>query len=198
MRSAFLAVALVVLTPLANAQHHGNSSAAPGVAETFVVDGLRVDAADPPPGSAVGRAGLRFDDGGYVAVVYGKPYARGRQIFGGLVGYGTVWAAGAHRATELVTTVPLVVGGVRLAPGAYSLLVTPKPDTWTLHVNRALGMHLADEHDPADDVAGVTAAVEPLPTPLDALTWSFADDGQALRLTWADRSAAFPLARADS
>ena len=195
MRLVLLAATLAVISPRAAAQHHG-AAGAPGVAETFVVDGLRMDERDPPPGSAVGRAGLRYDDGGYVAVVYGKPYARGRQIYGGLVGYGTVWVAGAHRATELTTTVPLVIGGTRVAPGAYSLFVTPEPDRWTLHVNRALGMHLADEYDPTEDVAVVTVAPIPLDVPLDALTWSFADDGRALRLAWGDLAAHFAIARA--
>ena len=192
-----LALALVALAAPVAAQHHDHGAApsAQGVAETFVVDGLRVDAADPPPGSAVGRAGLRYDDGGYVAVVYGKPYARGREIYGGLVGFGQVWVAGAHQATELTTTVPLTAGGARVEPGAYSLFVTPRPDGWTLHVNRALGMHLADEYDAALDVATVTVAPEVIDPPVEALTWSFADDGSALGLAWGPLAAAFPLAR---
>ena len=197
MRAVLFAAALVALAPPAEAQHHGGSSPSPEVAETFVVDGLRVDAADPPPGSAVGRGGLRYADGGYVAVVYGKPYVRGRQVYGGLVGYGAVWVAGAHRATEMVTTVPLVIGGTRVEPGAYSLFVTPEPDAWTLHVNRALGTHLADEYDASLDVATVAVAPEVIDPPVEALTWSFAADGSALALAWGPLVADFPLARAD-
>ena len=196
MRPVVLA-ALVALAAPAAAQHHGASHGAPGVAEAFVVDGLRVDEAAPPPGSAVGRAGLRFADGGYVSVVYGKPYARGRQIYGGVVGYGGVWVAGAHRATELATTVPLVVGGVRVEPGVYALFVTPRPHGWTLHVNAAPGQHLADEYDAAADVATVAAVPDVLAEPAEALAWSFADDGAALRLAWGPLAALFPIARAD-
>ncbi len=195
---------LLALVPLliagpALAQHDharlGTEADGASVAETFVVTGLRVDEADPPPGSGVGRAGLRYADGGYVSVVHGKPYARGRVVWGGLVADGAVWAAGAHRATELVTTVPLRIGETGVAPGAYSLFVTPGPDAWTLHVNAALGAHLADEYDPALDVA--TAAVEAgaTPEPSEGLTWSFADDGSALVLSWAGRLASFPLSR---
>lgn len=196
-----LLVALAALAAPAVAQHHGGSHggahAAPGVAEVFAVDGLRVDEADPPPGSAVGRAGLRFSDGGYVSVVYGKPYARGRTVYGGLVGYGQVWVGGAHRATELATTVPLAVGGARLEPGVYALFVTPQPHGWTLHVNGAPGQHLADEYDPAADLATVAVAPTVLGAPVEALAWSFADDGRALRLAWGPLAASFPIARAD-
>ena len=196
MRPVLLALLAAAAGPAA-AQHHGGSHAAPGVAEAFTVDGLRVDEAAPPAGSAVGRAGLRFDDGGYVSVVYGKPYARGRAIYGGLVGYGQVWVAGAHRATELATTVPLRIGGARVEPGVYALFVTPRPHGWTLHVNRVPGQHIADEYDAAADVATVAVAPTVLDVPAEALAWSFADDGRSLRLAWGPLAATFPIARAD-
>ncbi|MEO1075966.1 MAG: DUF2911 domain-containing protein [Bacteroidota bacterium] len=172
-------------------------TADPAVVETFVVEGFRLGD-EVPAGSAVGRAGLRYADGGYVHVVHGKPYVRGRQVYGGLVGYGSVWAAGAHRATELVTTVPLAFGDTRIEPGAYSLFVTPGPNQWTLHVNRALGMHLADEYDAALDVVTVDVAPEVLAAPVEGLMWSFADDGTALRLAWADVMIAVPFRRVPS
>ncbi len=162
---------------------------------TFLVEGLRVDAEAPPPGSAVGRAGARLPGGGYLHVVYGRPYARGRQIFGGLVGWGAVWATGAHQATELVVTAPVTVGGVALEPGVYSLFTTPRPDRWTLHLNRALGMHLADEYDAALDVLTADAAPEALGEPVPALTLDFvpAGDGADLRIRWDRTSVRFPV-----
>ncbi len=201
IRPLLLSALAVLVAGGAHAQHHGSHSGHPGtgVAETFVVTGLRVDEADPPPGSGVGRAGLRFADGGYVSVVHGKPYARGRVLWGGLVAWDAVWTAGAHRATELVTTVPLRVGGARVEPGALSLFVTPRANApWTLHVSRSLGAHLTDEYDPADDLATVDAAPSGLVQPADGLVWAFADDGGALVLSWGNRTVAFPIARADS
>lgn len=197
MRALALALAAFAAAPLC-AQHGAPAPPADGdslaVVETFVVEGLRVAPDAIPPGSAVGRAGLRYADGGYVSVVHGKPYVRGRTVWGGLMGYGTVWAAGAHRATELATTVPLVVGGTRIEPGVYALFVTPREGAWTLHVNRRPGQHLADAYDPADDLA--TAAASPTATAhVEGLTWSFAEDGAALVLAWGDRAAAFKIER---
>ncbi len=200
-------LALLLLTALATGARAQHDHAAPTLAadplvlaETFAVDGLRVDAADPPPGSAVARASARWADGGYATVVYGRPFARGRVVFGGLVAWDTVWVAGAHRATELWTTVPLVVGdapGVTLAPGGHSLFVTPRADgPWTVHVNRALGMHLADDYDDALDVAAVHVAPTALATPAEALTWAFAPDGRALTLRWAGTEVSLPVLRA--
>ena len=187
------------LAPTAVAQHSHGASApdSSGVLEAFTVTGLRVGDA-PPPGSGVGRAGLRFADGGYVAVTYGQPFVRGRTVFGGLVGRGAIWSLGAHRATELWTTVPLVIGGTRIEPGGYSLLATPGNRTWTLHVNRALGAHLADEYDPAEDVARATAPVSTLDAVQDALMIAFdTDGGLALRIAWETTAVAFPFERAD-
>ncbi len=183
---------MLLIAPAATAQHE---AVAGSVVETFLVEGLRVDPADPPPGSAVGRAGARLPGGGYLHVVYGKPYARGRQIFGGLVGWDQVWATGAHRATELVVTVPVTVGGEALEAGVYSLFTTPHPDRWTLHLNTALGMHLADEYDPALDVLTVDLGPETLAEPLPAFTIDFvpAADGADLRIRWDRTGVSVPV-----
>lgn len=197
---ALLLICFLAATP-ATAQHTHSTTPPAGadVGEAFVVDGFRIDAAAPPPGSAVARAGLRYADGGYLHVVYGRPYARGRDVFGGLVGWGDVWVTGAHRATELVTTVPLEVGGVRVEPGVYSLFTTPRPDRWAVHLNRALGMHLADEYDPALDVVATEVTPEPLAEPVEALTLDFVTaDGVGLRLRWDRTSVVLPIRRVTS
>lgn len=200
--SRLVLFACLALSPAAAAQHdHGAAAhadvAAHGVAEAFTVEGLRVGEA-PPPGSGVGRAGVRFADGGYLSVTYGQPFARGRQVFGGLVAWDSVWALGAHRATELWTTVPLTLGGFRIRPGGYSLLATPGETSWTLHVNARLGAHLADEYDAFEDLATVAAAPSVLAEPQDALLVAFdTEGGLALRVSWANTTVAFPIQRAD-
>jgi hypothetical protein len=189
---AALCAAVFAVTPAA-AQHDQGSGA--DSTETFRVEGLRIDPEDPPPGSAVGRAGARLPGGGYLHVVYGKPYKRGRQVFGGLVGYGQVWVTGAHHATELVVTVPVTVGGEPLEPGTYSLFTTPQPDRWTLHLNRALGMHLADEYAPTLDVLVVDLAPEVLAETVEAFTIDFvpATGGADLRIRWDRTGISVPI-----
>lgn len=194
MRLATLLAAVVVLSPLASAQHNHE---APETGETtsYVVTGLRIDEADPPRGSGVGRAGARLSGGGYVHVVYGKPYTRGRLIFGGVVGMDTIWTPGAHNATELFSTVPFSFGGTRLAAGAYSVFVMPKEDVWTIHLNATLGMHLADEYDPAHDVASVDVRTETLSEVVQGLTIDFvpAGTGADFRIRWDRTSATVPI-----
>lgn len=159
--------------------------AAPPETRTFLVEGLRVDPENPPSGSAVARAGARFG-GIYAHVVYGRPYTRGRVIFGGVVPFDTVWATGAHQATEILFTAPVRFGGRRLDAGAYSLFTTPGRATWSVHLNAALGMHLADEYSAPRDVLTVDVAAETLDAAVPALTLDFvpAGDGVDLRIRW--------------
>lgn len=190
MRLLFCTLAAFILVPHLAAQHHSRDATSARQAEVFVVEGLRIDPENPPPGSGVGRAGARLPGGGYLHVVYGKPYTRGRQIFGGLVAWDAVWATGAHRATELVVTVPVTVGGWPLEPGVYTLATTPRRDAWTLHLNTALGGHLVDDYDPRLDVLRVDAAPYTLDAPQHAFLIDFvaADNGVDLRIAW-DRTA---------
>ena len=45
-----------------------------------------------------------------ITVTYGRPYTKGRKVFGGLHPYGTVWRTGADEATTLVTDATLMFG----------------------------------------------------------------------------------------
>lgn len=165
-------------------------------AETFVVTGLRIDESDPPPGSAVGRAGATLDDGTYLHVVHGKPYARGRKVFGGLVGYDQIWSTGAHMATELVVTDFVTVGGQTLAPGVYALFTTPREnEPWTLHLNSHPGQHLADEYDSALDVVVAEMTRYEADSYEQSLVYDFmpVEGGVDLRIRWAGVDVRVPV-----
>jgi hypothetical protein len=92
----------------------------------------------------------------YVKVTYGRPYMRGRDIFGPpgdtityLVPFGEVWRTGANEATELTTTGALMVGGSRLEAGTYAIFTEPGPDSWSIHVSPQLGLDGTNRFDEA-------------------------------------------------
>ena len=63
---------------------HVTIKGGPDDGQTFRVDGLRIDASDPPPGSAVGRAGARLPGGGYLHVAQQMAdFAVSRRVPGG-------------------------------------------------------------------------------------------------------------------
>jgi hypothetical protein len=66
---------------------------------------------------------------------YGRPAARGRKIFGGLVPYGKVWRTGAGRCTIVQFDAPVTFGGRDIPAGAYALLTIPNANHWSVILN---------------------------------------------------------------
>ncbi len=67
-----------------------------------------------------------------IEIVYRRPVARGRELFGSLVSFGSVWSPSADSAAVFTTTKELEIGGAKLPAGRYSLWAIPARDTWTL------------------------------------------------------------------
>jgi hypothetical protein len=70
---------------------------------------------------------------------YGRPSARGRLVFGGLVPFDTLWRTGANEATVLHLARPGTIAGLAVEPGDYSLYTVPSPGGWSVVVNAAAG-----------------------------------------------------------
>lgn len=75
-----------------------------------------------------------------VKICYGRPMMNGRTVFGsGLVPYGKLWRTGANEPTIIHTTAPIMVAGMRLEAGSYSLYTVPKDgDAWEIIINRSI------------------------------------------------------------
>ncbi len=67
-----------------------------------------------------------------VVISFGRPYVKGREIFGGLQKFGTVWRAGANEATAIVIPADAKIEGEDLAAGVYSFFTIPGESEWTL------------------------------------------------------------------
>jgi hypothetical protein len=107
-----------------------------------------------------------------VELCYGRPSRRGRQVFGGLVPYDSLWRMGANEPTRLYTNGPITVAGLLLQPGRYSLYALPHPDGWTLFVSRSV-LHWGNDISPsvrAREVGSAQLPVEPLAVPVETLT----------------------------
>src|SRR5207245_9455433 len=74
-----------------------------------------------------------------VTIVYNRPSARGRTLFGrgGVVPWGRVWCPGAETATTIALSREMVVGGQRLAEGKLSIWAIHCPGVWKHIFNRA-------------------------------------------------------------
>ena len=66
-----------------------------------------------------------------LSIDYGRPVARGREIYGNLVPYGRIWHPGANDATSMTISRDVEVNGRMLPKGSYSLWTIPRADSWT-------------------------------------------------------------------
>src|SRR5262245_41430193 len=56
-----------------------------------------------------------------VEVIYRRPVARGRALFGALVPYGRIWTPSADSAARFTVSTPVEINGATLPAGSYSL-----------------------------------------------------------------------------
>jgi hypothetical protein len=135
-------------------------------------------------------------DGAKVSIIYGRPYMRGRKIFGGLVRYNDVWCPGADEATMLSTDHALRFPNYRLPAGEYSLWMFPTDTDWTLIVNSvAHTFHL--DHEPSADLARIPLRKETLSSPVEQLTFTIEPNrsaaGGSIVMQWATTKVSAPF-----
>ena len=76
-----------------------------------------------------------------IEVVYDRPVARGRELFGGIVPFDEVWNPGANDATAVTFSREVTVDGHRLQAGSYSLWAIPSAEEWTVIFSRAADVY---------------------------------------------------------
>jgi hypothetical protein len=76
----------------------------------------------------------------YVKITYCQPRKRGREVFGKLVPFDEVWRTGANEATEITLTRDVFVKDTLLLAGTYSIFTIPGKASWTIIINKELGL----------------------------------------------------------
>ena len=134
-------------------------------------------------------------NGSTVSVTYGRPFRRGRTIIGKVVPYNEVWRTGANEATSFVTDVDLLVGGVAVPRGTYSLYSLPSQRQWKLIINTEVGQQ-GTQYDRALDLARIPLKRESLKSPVEQFTIALDRTGKdacLLRLEWEFTSLSVPV-----
>ena len=144
------------------------------------------DAAGHPFGPLSGRGETVAEVGdATLAVDYGQPLRRGRELFGALVPWGELWRTGANRATHFTTDRDLVLGDLAVPAGSYTLFTIPEPDGGVLIVNRETGQN-GNAYDASQDLGRVPMARSERAESVEPFTIEVAEtaDGGELRLVW--------------
>lgn len=128
-----------------------------------------------------------------LTVKYGRPYKKGREIFGTLVPYDKVWRCGADSATTITFAKDAQFGGKPVKAGTYNLFVIPTEKEWTIILNSELGQWGAYNYDKIKDkdVLQVMVPVKTLSTSVEQLT--IAAPAKSLAITWDKTEVAIPV-----
>ena len=120
-------------------------------------------------------------------VVYGRPMARDRVLFGELVPYDSIWNPGANEATRIEISEDILIEGEPLAAGKYSIWAIPRPERWTLIFSNAHDVfHIP--YPEGEDALRLDVTPESAPH-VENLTFEFpmADqDSAELRFHWGE------------
>src|SRR5215204_1366291 len=106
-----------------------------------------------------------------LAVDYGRPLVRGRELLGNLLPYDYVWRTGANAATQFTTSAPVTLAGIRVPPGTYTLWTVPRRNRADIVVNAQAGQW-GTEYDGKRDVGMAPMAMDSLTTPVEKFTIS--------------------------
>jgi hypothetical protein len=130
-----------------------------------------------------------------ITIDYGRPYKKGREIFGKLEPYGKVWRTGADEATTLTTEGDLMIGSIHVPAGTYSLFTIPDEKEWTLVVNKVAKQWGAFKYDQAMDLGRTKMKIEKVPA-VEQLTIAITPKGAnagELSVAWDTTKAVAPI-----
>lgn len=107
-----------------------------------------------------------------ITITYGRPYMKGRKIFGGLEPMGKVWRTGADEATTFTTDGDLMLGSLHVPAGTYALFTIPGETEWTVILNKVAKTWgaFSYEKNKAEDLGQTKAKLEKLSSPVEQLT----------------------------
>ena len=131
-----------------------------------------------------------------VTVIYNRPVARGRELFGGVVRWGRTWDPGADSATTIEFSDDVLIDGNPLPAGKYSLWAIPRETgPWTFIFSKAHAIwhtpYPGDEHDELrlDLTPGTGEHMEVLAFYFPVV----GPDSATMRLHWGETVIEFPI-----
>jgi hypothetical protein len=128
-----------------------------------------------------------------ISIIYHRPLAGTRELFGKTVPYGQVWRAGANENTTISFTDDVSVEGHPLPAGAYGLHTIPNAEQWTIIFSKNSTSWGSFSYDEKEDALRVN--VKPgLGENHEALEYTFDDmkpDATAVTLRWGKMAVPF-------
>lgn len=130
-------------------------------------------------------------------VIYSRPMANNRAVFGELVEWNKVWRLGANEATELELYRDVKIGGKKILKGKYTIYAIPSDEAWTVILNKDTDTWGAFKYDQQKDVVRVQVPVKKTASPVNAFSMMFekgSNDTILLDIAWENAMVALPIA----
>jgi Protein of unknown function (DUF2911) len=136
-----------------------------------------------------------------ITIHYSAPSVRGRKIFGpdGIVmndSTAPIWRAGANTSTSFHTDANLLIGGLAVPKGDYTLYVNVKnPDAWELIINKQTGQW-GLTYDANQDLGRLKMQMSKPAATIERLKYTVSSAGGnkgKLTMEWENHIASVPL-----
>jgi len=130
-----------------------------------------------------------------VTIVYSRPSAKDRKVFGDLVPYGQLWRTGANRSVKFTVSDSTTIGGKKIGKGDYSIFTIPNEKEWTIIVNKAVDLSGTNGYKETDDLVRFTTPVQKI-SKVESFTFNFANltnTSADVEIMWDDVKVAFKI-----
>jgi hypothetical protein len=129
-----------------------------------------------------------------VEIVYSRPSAKGRAVFGNLVPFGKLWRTGANENTTVSFSDDVVIDGKTLKKGKYALFTIPSIQSWEVIFYTATdNWGTPAEFNEANVALRTTVKEEALPKSVDTFTIGLSaltNNSANLEISWENSYAA--------
>ena len=133
---------------------------------------------------------------GTIELIYSRPNAKGRKIFGDLVPYNKLWRTGANAATKIIFNDAVELGGKKIDTGTYVLYTIPGVDNWEIIINKGVKNWGIDGYNESEDVIRFKAEPVKMKTKLESFTMQFANiltESCELHIMWDKTVVSIPV-----
>ena len=131
-----------------------------------------------------------------VKVVYSRPSAKDRKVFGKLVPFGEVWRTGANASTKISFSQDVVIEGNPVPAGEYALYSIPGEKEFTIILSKNLTWWGTLGYDEAEDFLRFNVPTKHPSSHYETFTVSFSDftmNSAKLNMKWEKTKAVFKI-----
>ncbi len=133
---------------------------------------------------------------GTVEIIYSRPNAKGRKVYGDLVPYNKLWRTGANAATKITFTDAVEAGGKKIDTGTYVLYTIPGFDMWEIILNKGVSNWGIDGYKEGQDVIRFKTVPQKMRTNYETFTMEFANikpESCDLQIMWEKTAVTIPV-----